>query len=75
MQAFREVGGEARALDQLSTLAMKANESIRKYGQRVKALMQKLTTEIAPNLQVEWYVAGLLESMGFLIRQTRPRTL
>ena len=75
LQAFREVGGEARALGRLSTLTMKSNESVRRYGQKVKALMQKLTTEIAPNLQVEWYVAGLPESMGFLIRQTRPRTL
>ena len=75
LQAFREVGGEARALGRLSKLTMKSTESVRKYGQRVKALMQKLTTEIAPNLQVEWYVAGLPESMGFLIRQTRPETL
>ena len=37
--------------------------------------MQKLTTDIADGLQVEWYVAGLPESMGFLIRQTQPRTL
>jgi len=75
LQAFREVGGEARALGRLSTLTMKSSESVRKYGQRVKALIQKLTMEIAPSLQVEWYVAGLPESMGFLIRQTRPRTL
>jgi hypothetical protein len=75
LQAFREVGGESRALGRLSTLTMKSSESVRKYGQRVKALIQKLTTEIAPSLQVEWYVAGLPESMGFLIRQTRPRTL
>jgi len=75
LQAFREVGGETRALDQLSMLTMKTNESICKYGKWVKALMQKLTTEIAPNLQVQWYVAGLPESMGFLIRQTRPRML
>lgn len=39
LQAFREVGGEARALGRLSTLTMKTNESVRKYGQRVKALM------------------------------------
>lgn len=75
LQAFREVGGEARALGRLSTLTMKSSESVRRYGQRVKALIQKLTTEIAPSLQVEWYVAGLPESMGFLIRQTGPKTL
>ena len=75
LQAFREVGGEARALGRLSTLKMKSSESVRKYGQRVKALIQKLTTEIAPSLQVEWYVAGLPKSMGFLIRQARPLTL
>lgn len=75
LQAFREVGGEARALGRLSTLKMKSSESVRRYGQRAKALIQKLTTDIAPSLQVEWYVAGLPESMGFLIRQTRPKTL
>jgi hypothetical protein len=75
LQDFREVGGEARALGRLSTLTMKPSESVRRYGQRVKALIQKLTTQIAPSLQVEWYVAGLPESMGFQIRQTRPRTL
>jgi len=75
LKAFKEVGGEARALGQLSMLTMKNNKSVCKYGQRVKGLMQKLTTKIAPNLQVEWYVAGLPESLGFLIRQTRPRTL
>jgi hypothetical protein len=75
LQAFREVGGESRSLGKLSTMTMKSSESVRKYGQRVKALIQKVTTEIAPRLQVEWYVAGLPESMGFLIRQTRPATL
>jgi hypothetical protein len=54
---------------------MRSSESVRKYGHRVKALIQKLTTEISPSLQVEWYVAGLPESMGFLMRQSRPRTL
>ena len=75
MQAFREVGGEARALGRLSKLTMKSSESVQKYGQKVKALIQKLTTKMSPNLQVEWYVAGLPESMAFLIRQTRPKTL
>jgi hypothetical protein len=75
LQAFREVGGESRALGRLSKLTMRSSESVRKYGQRVKALIQKLTTEIAPSLQVEWYVAGLPAAMGFLIRQAKPRTL
>jgi hypothetical protein len=75
LQAFREVGGEARALGRLSTLAMRSSESVRRYGQRVKALIQKLPTEITPSIQVEWYVAGLPESMGFLIRQANPKTL
>jgi hypothetical protein len=48
---------------------------VRKYGQRVKALIQKLTMEIAPSVQVEWYVAGFPEAMGFQIRQTRPANL
>ena len=54
---------------------MKSSESVRKYGQRVKALIQKLTTDAAPALQVEWYVAGFPEKMGFQIRQSRPTTL
>jgi hypothetical protein len=31
--------------------------------------------EIAPSVQVEWYVAGFPEAMGFQIRQTRPANL
>jgi hypothetical protein len=65
LQAFREVGGEARALGRLSKMTMRTSESVRKYGQRVKALIQKLTMEIAPSVQVEWYVAGFPEAMGF----------
>jgi hypothetical protein len=75
LQAFREVGGEARALGRLSKMTMKTSESVLKYGQRVKALIQKLTMEIAPSVQVEWYVAGFPEAMGFQIRQTRPANL
>ena len=54
---------------------MKSFESVRKYGQRVKALIQKLTTNAALGLQVEWYVAGFLEKMGFQIRQAQPTIL
>jgi hypothetical protein len=39
LQAFREVGGEARALGRLSKMTMRTSESVRKYGQRVKALI------------------------------------
>jgi len=74
-KTFREAGSEARALGQLSRMTMKPVESVRKYSQRVKALIQKLPTEIAQNVQVEWYVAGFPEKMGFRIRQTRPETL
>jgi hypothetical protein len=56
-------------------MTMRTSESVRKYGQRVKALVQKLTMEIAPSVQVEWYVAGFPEAMGFQIRQTRPASL
>jgi hypothetical protein len=48
---------------------------VRKYGQWVKALIQKLTMEIAPSMQVEWYVTGFPEAMGFQILQTRPANL
>jgi hypothetical protein len=56
-------------------MTMRTSESVRKYGQQVKALIQKLTMEIAPSVQVEWYVEGFLEAMGFQIRQTRPANL
>ena len=75
LQTFREAGGEARALGHLSKMTMGKSESIQRCGQRVKALIQKLTTEISPTVQVEWYVAGFPEKMGFQIRQTRPTTL
>jgi Retrotransposon gag protein len=75
LRTFWEAGGEARALGRLSRITMKSSESVRKYGQRVKALIQKLTTDAAPALQVEWYVAGFPEKMGFQIRQSRPATL
>ena len=75
LRTFREAGGEARALGRLSKMMMGKSESIRRYGQRVKALIQKLTTEISSIVQVEWYVAGFPEKMGFQIRQARPTTL
>lgn len=56
-------------------MTMKPGESVRRYGQRVKGLIQKLTTDIAQSVQVEWYVAGFPEEMGFQIRQSRPGTL
>ena len=75
LRTFREAGGEARALGRLNKMIMGKSESVRRYGQRVKALIQKLITEISPTVQVEWYVAGFAEKMGFQIRQARPRTL
>ena len=75
LRTFREAGGEARALGRLSKMTMGKSEFVRRYGQRVKALIQKLTTEISPTVQVEWYVAGFPEKMGFQIRQARPTTL
>ena len=56
-------------------MTMGTSESVRRYSQRVKALIWKLTTDIAPSVQVEWYVAGFPEEMGFQIRQTRLATL
>ena len=75
LRTFREAGGEARALGRLSKMTIGTFKSVRRYGQRVKALIQKLTTDIAPSVQVEWYVAGFSEEMGFQIQQTRPATL
>ena len=56
-------------------MTMGKSESVRRYGQRVKALIQKLTTEISPTVQIEWYVAGFPEKMGFQIRQALPTSL
>ena len=67
LQTFREVRGEAKALGRLSWITMKSLELVWKYGQRVKVLIQKLTTNAAPALQVEWYVAGFPQKMGFHI--------
>ena len=39
LRTFREVGREARALGHLSRITMKSSESVRKYGQSVKALI------------------------------------
>ena len=75
LRTFREAGGEARALGRLSRITIKSSESVWKYGQRVKALIQKLTIDSAPALQVEWYVAGFSEKMGFQIQQARLATL
>ena len=75
LQAFREVGGEARTLGKLSKMRMKSNESVRKYGQRVRSLIHKLTPGIAASVQIEWYVSGFPDDMGFHVRQARPTTL
>ena len=47
LRTFRETGEETRALGRLSRITMKSSESVRKYGQRMKALIQKLTTDAA----------------------------
>ena len=39
LRTFREAGGESRALGRLSRITMKSSESVRKYSQRVKALI------------------------------------
>ena len=65
LRTFREAGGGARALGRLSKMTMRKSEFVPRYEQRVKALIQKLTTEISPTVQVEWYVAGFPEKMGF----------
>ena len=75
LRTFREAGGKARVLGRLSKMTMKPQETVRMYGQRMKGLIQKLTTNIAQSVQVEWYVAGFPEEMGFQIRQSRPTIL
>jgi hypothetical protein len=51
---------------------MRTSESVRKYGQRVKALIQKLTMEITPSVQVEWYVAGV-QSLRKAVRRSEKQ--
>ena len=75
LRTFREVGGEARTLGRLSKMKMERDESVRRYGQRVRSLIHKLTPGIVPSVQIEWYVAGFPDDMGFQVRQARPRTL
>ncbi|KAG0594481.1 hypothetical protein M758_UG081400 [Ceratodon purpureus] len=74
-RAFREVGGEASTLGKLSKIRMEPEESVRRYGQRVRILIHKLSPGIANSIQVEWYVASLPYQMGFQVRQTQPQTL
>ena len=50
LRTFREARREARALGRLSKMTMGKSESVRHYGQRVKALIQKLTMEISPTV-------------------------
>ena len=70
LRTFREVGGEARALGRLSKMTIGTSKSGKRYGQRIKTLIQKQTTDIAPSVQVEWYVVGFPEEMGS--RSGRP---
>lgn len=72
---FREAGGEARALGRLGKIKKRESESIRKYGQRVKALMNKVAVGIAPVVAIQWYVGGLPDDMAFQIRRIKPETL
>lgn len=72
---FREAGGEARALSRLGKIKKRESESIRKYGQRMKALMNKVAVGIAPVVAIQWYIGGLPDDMAFQIRRTKPETL
>lgn len=75
IHAFRESGGESRALSKLNKISMKDNESVRRYSQRVKSLIKKCATEGSPRLQKEWFVGGLPSTMGFAVRMAKPTTL
>jgi hypothetical protein len=65
----------ARPTEQDDHEDIRIRDSVQKYGQRVKALIEKLTMEITPSVQVEWYVAGFPEAIGFQIWQTQPTNL
>ena len=39
LRTFREAGGEARALGRLNKMTMETSELVKRYGQRVKALI------------------------------------
>ena len=75
LRTFREVGGEARTLERLSRMRMKSTKSVRRYGQRVRSLLHKLTPCITASVQIEWYVAGFPEDMGFQVWQACRQTL
>ena len=75
IQAFRESGGESRALSRLNKITMKDNELVRRYSQRVKSLIKKCATEGSPRLQKEWFIGGLPSAMGFAVRMAKPTSL
>lgn len=75
VHTFREAGGEARAVGRLGKITKRDSESVRKYGQRVKALMNKVAVGISPIVSIQWYVGGLPDEMAFQIRRSKPGTL
>lgn len=62
-------------LGKLNRISIKPKESIRRYVQHVKSLLNKLATEVPKALQVEWYLSGLPSNMAFHVRHTKPTTL
>lgn len=62
---FQEVGVEAWIVGKLSKMKMERDEFVQKYGQRVRSLIHKRTLGIAGSIQIEWYVTGFSNDMGF----------
>ena len=75
LTAFRESGGEARAISKLNRIRMEPSKSVLKYRQRLKDLIRKLATEPAENMKIAWYVDGFPENMSFQVRREKPGTL
>lgn len=74
VHTFREAGGEARALGWLG-IKKRESETVKKYGQRVTVLINKVVVGIAPVVAIQWYVGGLPDDVAFQILRIKPNTL
>ena len=72
---FRDEGADARVLGQLNKAVMGPKESLRKYTQRIRDLMSRLTIQPTTNLQIEWFIGGLEHDVEFEVRKSKPASL
>ncbi|CAM6093919.1 unnamed protein product [Calypogeia fissa] len=62
-------------MSRLNSIRMKPFDTLRSYTQRVYQLIGKLSAPPPANLQLEWFVSGLLELLDFEVRKADPQTL